>query len=1451
MSSPLCDLVLSWEAGSSNCPDASTLWYNVYRDTTPYFTPGPSNLIESTTEITCTDYLVDPMVTYYYIVRAEDSTTLNGGNHNGGNEDANTVMIMGTPWAAGRVPGTFSDDGGDTNAKLFLEGEWRVTNQENHTTGGTYSYHNAKDGNAYAAGQCAAATTPPLDLQPATSPVLSYWIRMNVEWEWDGVVTEISTDGGLSWSTLAPNETYPGDFSTGGGVSSPINACDYSLSQECFNGPSDNSGLTNWAQYTHNLAAYAGQTVQIRWNFSSDGGFEVEGFYLDDIQVTFASVNTDCATSDGAVALDRDTYNCDGDTISINVGDRDLRGNGTQNVTINSTTEPGGETVTLTESPANSGNFIGTITTTGSAPPSNGFLSLTHGDTITVMYVDADDGNGGIDVSKTDTATADCTPPMISNVQVINIGSSSATVTWDTNEVADSRVTYENDPSPSAYINYEGSYVTSHSLTLTGLYSCTKYFFFVESTDPSLNHALDDNSGSYYTFTTIVNTNPTYAASGLPLPIPDGNLTGVSSTISVPDDKTVVDVNVTLSITHPYDGDVDIYLIGPDLTQIALSLDHGSTGDNYTNTTFDDEAGTPIASGTPPFTGSFQPDQALSAFDLGSALGNWTLKVADDAGGDTGTLDAWSITFEYPPESCPTSDGTVELDDTLYGCSDALSVLLRDADLMGMGTVTVELFSDTETTPEDVSLSEDPAYSGIYTGTFTTSSTAPVHGDNLLSLSAGDTITVRYTDADDGLGGTDVVKTDTASAECQPPVISNVQVTSITDSSAVITWDTDESSDSRAVWSDTSPPSGSEASDTALVTSHSIPVTGLDPCTTYYFYVESTDIFSNTATDTNGASYYSFETYGTAQLFGPDDVEAGVGTWTPTSNTATIWHRDTCHAASGSYAWKAGASDAPTCTATYLASTTTDLESGTINLGSPGHSFHLLFNQWYETESGYDYCYVQISEDGGAYTDIVPRYAGSSGGWQAADYDLSAFSGPVKIRFRFTSDSGINREGWYIDDIEIRGPMPCGASLALDSYSFTDSCSGTGSGGDDIIDAGEDLEIVVTLFNNGIDPATGVQATLSSTTPGVTFPPSGNLAGFPDIDPLTGEVSLFPHFTVHVGNSVACDELLEFDLLITADDGGSWSDSFTLTTGLLTPPTPVSESFEPGVTPPALPSGWSVEQVNGGSGAWATRAGTRNPSGYASHSSPNLIYFNSYSVYSGNDVRLRTVNSFSTVGATDASLTFWMFHDDGYSTSNDRLQVQVSTDGTAFANVTGALFQRYDASEDSWQEHTVDLSAYLDEPYLWIGFVGISGYGNDIHLDDIVVTLAGTGGCSMTECQGVPDEVSASGSSFPLKIEKDSTMVACSTGYCLTFEKITTATGYNVYEGTLGNFYDHDSAGTNACDAAPSDLGDGTMRHDLSPTGSENRYYLVTAFNGNGEGTAGIAGRDAGLSCAP
>ncbi len=119
--------------------------------------------------------------------------------------------------------------------------------------------------------------------------------------------------------------------------------------------------------------------------------------------------------------------------------------------------------------------------------------------------------------------------------------------------------------------------------------------------------------------------------------------TVTTSTISISEDVTVSDVNVTVNIDHTWVSDLEIKLVSPDNTEVILVSGEGGNGDDFINTTFDDEATTPIAGQSAPFTGVFQPQESLSTFDGMLAAGDWDLVITDNANQDGGQLNDWTL----------------------------------------------------------------------------------------------------------------------------------------------------------------------------------------------------------------------------------------------------------------------------------------------------------------------------------------------------------------------------------------------------------------------------------------------------------------------------------------------------------------------------------------------------------------------------------------------------------------------------------------------------------------------------------------------------------------------------------------------------------------------------------------------------------------------------------------
>ena len=256
-----------------------------------------------------------------------------------------------------------------------------------------------------------------------------------------------------------------------------------------------------------------------------------------------------------------------------------------------------------------------------------------------------------------------------------------------------------------------------------------------------------------------------------------------------------------------------------------------------------------------------------NVFVVNPEPGAWTIEVEaveinQDAYLDTPSTD--DVTFALIATGAVGAytdpAGRADLKRDSYGCGTPVTIKVRDGNV-GTSTVSVTVWSDTEPTPETVVLNEVSANSNKFAGEIPTDTAAPTAGDGVLSLSDGDTITVEYIDADDGAGGVNVPRQDTAAADCGVPLITQVQHSGVDDVSAVISWTTDEASSSVVTYDSVVPPT-LERTSGGLVTQHAVALSGLQACTVYYYAVSSTDLAGNTATNDNAGQFFHFETLG-------------------------------------------------------------------------------------------------------------------------------------------------------------------------------------------------------------------------------------------------------------------------------------------------------------------------------------------------------------------------------------------------------------------------------------------------------------------------------------------------------------------------------------------------------------------------------------------------------------
>ncbi len=486
----------------------------------------------------------------------------------------------------------------------------------------------------------------------------------------------------------------------------------------------------------------------------------------------------------------------------------------------------------------------------------------------------------------------------------------------------------------------------------------------------------------------------------------------------------------------------------PDVQGYRVYYDTDGPGPSY--------SGTGALQGLSPVRAESFPN-SLSLTSLAPCTAHFIAVTAFDQFGNESPYSA--ETFAYPNGGGPCAVGRMSLAPASPGCSETIDVTVTDsnADLdPGVaGTVTAQAASPSHPAPIPVLLTETASASGVFTGSIPLSATGL---PGTLTVSSGDIVSVEYADADDGAGHPGTAHEEVSIGDCSPPAITDVRVVNPGADRATVTWVTDEPSDSTVQYG-ADPALGSIASASGLSTVHSVPITGLSPCTTTYFTVTSTDPHTNSATATDGGMPFRFGTAREVTIY-RDDFESGAPGWTHMSLSNAIDE------------WELGAPQgdgikAPASAFSGASVYGTDLDgtyerAADLVLVSPpvpltlGDAATLEFEHWYDITSvgapqGFDDGgFLEISDDDGAtwtwiqpsppgYPDIVTTnpytafgsgaYAGSTGGWVPAFFILDDWLGRT-VRFRFhlfqdVNDHNFVGQGWYIDDVEVRVSLAC------------------------------------------------------------------------------------------------------------------------------------------------------------------------------------------------------------------------------------------------------------------------------------------------------------------------------------------------------------------------------------------------------------------------------------------
>jgi len=583
-------------------------------------------------------------------------------------------------------------------------------------------------------------------------------------------------------------------------------------------------------------------------------------------------------------------------------------------------------------------NVDHSVTLNSLLPETTYYFKITSVDN-SISANSATDDNSTAGYTFTTLASSDSTPPVISAVSSGTPLYNTATITWTTDENANSLVDFGTTTSYGITQGNSADSTTSHSVVLTGLAPDTTYYYRVKSMDVSGNTAIDDNSEAGWTFLTAT------GSSGDTAPeissVSSSSITSTGATITWTTDESS-DSTVGFSLDTSFNTEqgatalttshsIDLINLAPETTyyyQVKSSDAAGNLGtDNnsgpgYTFTT--------LAGGD--MLAPIISDVTISDLTASTAKITWTTNENSNSLVDySGTSGVFTSTGgQY-------QDNTISHTVTLRGLDPSTAYYLqaRSADASsnegkdsngGTGYTFTTTAGGDETPPEITDISAGtPTYNSV-TITWTTNElsnslvdfgTSTSYGttqgnssDSLTSHSVSLTGLVPSTtyyyrvksidvsgnlvsDDNSGAGHTFTTAAGADEGDITAPVItfdSSAGITNITSSSATISWITDESSDSIIGYSlDTS--FNTEKGSAILMTDHSVILTNLSSGTAYKFQIKSMDASGNMATENNGGDGYSFETLAGGDSTAP--IISGVSSGTCTDTTCAIsWTTD-------------------------------------------------------------------------------------------------------------------------------------------------------------------------------------------------------------------------------------------------------------------------------------------------------------------------------------------------------------------------------------------------------------------------------------------------------------------------------------------------------------------------------------------------------------------------------
>jgi len=503
-----------------------------------------------------------------------------------------------------------------------------------------------------------------------------------------------------------------------------------------------------------------------------------------------------------------------------------------------------------------------------------------------------------------------------------------ASATFSANENAFFSMVYQASTTPPASYSKETgapSLVTAgmeNTVTMEGLIANTKYYYKLRARD------LFGNTGELgpYFFTTTSDIIPPSAVNDLDVPAASVASTSLTLTWTAPGDNASVGTAGSYDIRYSTISAPDLSANWNTATQIAneplpavsttpqsmaitgltpsttyyFALKTGDEIPNWSNLSNIVSATTPAqldiippvitnvtmgAVGTTTAAISWDTDKNSSSlvdFGLTVSYGNTQGNSSVSAKSHTVNMAglAPNTKYYYRPKSIDGSGNVGSKEDPSYFFTtqvDASAGTLPIISSVQAASITATSAQITWTTSVDSDSTVGYSVNTSYSYETGVASNLTSHSVTLTNLTPSTAYRYRVKSrngnqlAVDDNGGAGFPFTTLAGADTIPPVITSVQVTTVTSNKATVTWTTNENSNSSVEFGTLANTYTSvQGNPGDSLTSHSIQLVSLTPATAYYFQVKSTDAAGNRATDNNSGIGYTFSTTLGAAVDCPD-----------------------------------------------------------------------------------------------------------------------------------------------------------------------------------------------------------------------------------------------------------------------------------------------------------------------------------------------------------------------------------------------------------------------------------------------------------------------------------------------------------------------------------------------------------------------------------------------------